>query len=241
MKAATIFGLLLCLCLYCDSLDIVIDSGATRAVVVGRHQFNEEDLVHLSKGFLKSHAAKVSKISFFISREDVKHSLGPTSTEQTPDDWKRQYQPASYPMAETLVLGNYAIMRWRGLDLTLNAPRVIRAGKVEEPLVFTIKNSRAQIVHVDLRDTPSASFRTTFYLQTSASLDIPYAKSLFSALSERFNLDNFAMAVGNQPVFPEHLGYPIFNDLIPTIKESAFNSYLSLKRILCSSDDGAIR
>src|SRR5262245_53067233 len=219
-------------------IKVIRDSGPIQAVLLDRERFTKENLIHISKKLIETGKPyKVYKILFVIAEEDLIRSAGPSSTEQTFDDWLQEYKMAAaspYPMAETLVLGDFIVMRWRGLDLTLHAHRSIRPNKLESPLVFKIQGSRAEIVHVDLRETPSVAFKTTFYVQSGAQLDISYARSLFSALSERFNLGPFAMVLGNQAMFFEDLGYPLFNNLVPGIPEQFLHLGAQSNIILCS-------
>jgi sugar lactone lactonase YvrE len=193
-------------------------NGGAKSIVIPRTEFSKQKLVEISKHLLReSRNAPAAKLDIFVDEADRTRYFATGKSTDGAFDWKTVAPECKkpFPMAEVLRIGATVVLRWRNIDLELESPVVIASSDASEnPLVFSLLGGTAEIVYIDLRETPIPAYRLKFYIQTTVPITPESGRRLSSLMKQRFNLDRFSFTVSSNAWFPESLGYPVVNNLI---------------------------
>ncbi len=195
--------------------DGVID----RAAVVSASQLTRQFAEEMSRGLIETSNGEFRILRFAIGTDerDVLRQVGGKGRMHVSyDSGKAIYErelklEPTRPLAETIAIGNSAVLRWRGPGNEFR--RVVLAGK--DPLWIRAAGSLFEIVHFasspmrpELRDPPNEKYLVDYYLRTRNKLDRRTAEVVTRALIERVGLRQIGVHIAHDLWFVEDPLFP---------------------------------
>jgi len=221
-----LFCLILCLLFLSFHLNaetIYVDRAAggivKRVVIIPEGEFILSNVESLTRRFLTENEGKFRMLMFyvFVSRYQAGPYFSAMGTDMTYESWLHNYETerkVSYPIAETLAIGNSAAMRYR--DRSGKVGRVVLKG--EDPFCYRLNGMDFEVVATGsgdipnvFKDGPHDPISVGLALKTSAPLTEEVGKSILKLLAEETGSHDIRVGIRHDIWFILYSGGPIVN------------------------------
>jgi hypothetical protein len=209
----------------------------TATVTVTPERFDEAEIVRRSRLVLRNDCGLFCNVWFFATEQDsarfrnAKHSIH-TSYQS----WRQAYDSirnVRFPMAELVVFGTDAVVRYRDADGRI--ARHVLAGS--DPSTVRLKDRTFQLLYFALSAVPnSLSDRVLQVFASSPDVaDEESALSLLSHLAGRLKFRRVLLQVRSDPWFINAPAYPLFPAFEVGASPPSYEEYKTSMVVSCST------
>jgi hypothetical protein len=220
-------------------LDETYGTAVHRAILLPREEFSRKKVEALSLSFLKTHPDAVL-VKYQVATEKYQAYPLPKSPMATFESWLRGFQRVKaldWCMAETLSIGDSAVMRFRGEKGEIE--RVILKG--HDPLLLQIGAARYEILHIDLARGPSGHLANVrVFVRGSKRPSVRRGEEVVRTLARQLPFQRMTVKLRCDPWFATDNGFPDYHPFSHEGLPPTEEKYNSSPTVYCGVNSGQI-